>query len=84
MCLSSRVPCGCGRRTLDFPVPCAGLTPLDGPRAPGDAALPVRAQGGGPQAGQRAAVVLGARVVVRQRHAADLSGFLEGSKVTAK
>lgn len=71
------MPC---QKCVGFTVPCALLrvilTSLDGPRAPRDAALLVRQQDGGPQTGQRAAVVFGPGVVIKQRHAADLSGFL--------
>lgn len=55
----------------------AMLTPLDGTRAPRGASLPVWAQGGGPEAGQRATVVLRTRVIIMQGHTADLSGFLQ-------
>lgn len=62
---------------FSLPPWCAALTSLDGPRAPRDAALPVGTEDGGAQAGQGAAVVLGAGVIVGQRDAADLSGFLQ-------
>lgn len=52
------------------------FTSLDSAGTPRGAALSVWAEGGGSQAGQGAAVILRAGVVIKQRPAADLSGFL--------
>lgn len=56
------------------------LASFGGPRASWDAPLSVGTEDGCAQAGQRAAVVLGAGVIVGKRDAADLSGFLRRDK----